>query len=83
MASSTEAAATTLVTDEQLIADLSGVLASVEAELAEIEPRREQLTARAEHLRATIAVYKGEQPSAPRRKYTRRSASKPRSSSVS
>jgi|tagenome__1003787_1003787.scaffolds.fasta_scaffold20819410_1 hypothetical protein len=60
------------VSDEQLIADLSSVLAAVEAELAEIEPRGEQLSARAEHLRATIAVYKGDTPAKPRRAYKRR-----------
>lgn len=65
MTSSTSSAS--VVTDEQLIADLSGVLAAVEAELAELEPRRERLSTRATQLRATIAVYKGETPEPARR----------------
>jgi outer membrane protein TolC len=63
------------VTDEQLVVDLSAVLERAKAELAELEPKREQLTARIATLEHTIAVYSGETP-APVRK--RRAASKRR-----
>jgi outer membrane protein TolC len=73
--SSTTSSTPTTVTDEQLVVDLSAVLERAKAELAELEPKREQLTARIATLEHTIAVYSGETP-APVRK--RRAASKRR-----
>jgi outer membrane protein TolC len=59
----------------ELITRLDGALEQAKLELAELEPRREQLSARVATLEHTLAVYKGETP-APVRK--RRAASKRR-----
>jgi hypothetical protein len=70
--SSNASSTPTPVTDEQLVVDLTSVLerarAGAKAELAELEPKREQLSARIATLEHTIAVYKGETPARPVRR---------------
>jgi hypothetical protein len=74
--SSNASSTPTPVTDEQLVVDLTAVLDAAKAELAELEPKREQLTARVATLEHTIAVYSGETP-APVRKRRASSRRKP------
>jgi hypothetical protein len=62
----------------ELVQRLEGTLASDERELAELEPKREQLTQRIESVRHTLAVLKGETPEPPKRKARR--PRKPRAS---
>jgi hypothetical protein len=62
--SSNASSTPTPVTDEQLVVDLTAVLDAAKAELAELEPKREQLSARVATLEHTIAVYSGATPDA-------------------
>lgn len=58
---------TPAITDEQLLEQLTAAHAAAQAELAELEPKREQLTQRVASLEHTIAVFKGESPTPVRR----------------
>jgi hypothetical protein len=63
-------------TDAELVSTLEAALTTARAELAELEPRREALSARVASLEATVAVYKGETPPTPKRRPSKRRASK-------
>ena len=64
------------MSDEQLLEQLRSALAAAQSELAELEPKREQLSSRVASLEHTIAVYSGETPPAKRRA-KRRAKAKP------
>jgi septal ring factor EnvC (AmiA/AmiB activator) len=78
--SSNASSTPTTVTDEQLVVDLSAVLERAKAELAELEPKREQLSSRIASLEHTIAVYKGETPARPVRRRAASGTRRPRKS---
>lgn len=63
-------------TEAELVATLEAALSTARAELAELEPRREALSARVATLEATVAVFKGETPPTPKRRASKRRASK-------
>ena len=56
------------VADEQLLEQLTSALDAAKLELAELEPRREMLSARVTSLEHTIAVFRGETPERPTRR---------------
>lgn len=62
------------ITDEALVEQLTTALSAAQVELAEIDPRRDALVARIAQLEATIAVFRGETPPAPKRRASKRRA---------